>query len=113
MLFIHLMSETLNRVMLLRKPTLGNDRAIGLIVWLVRLWCAIRRDLTRQWTADRAGVGDQAIAGSSALQVAAARLFLYETTAEGLANGSILWDLDAFYDSCGPILVLEASCWRC
>ena len=43
----------INLVMLQRKPALGNDRAIGLVVWLVRLWCAIRSDTTRSWTAER------------------------------------------------------------
>ena len=49
------------------------------------------------WTAAKAGHWDQAIAGNSALKVAVVRLFLDETTASGLANGSL-------FMGCGRLL---------
>ena len=77
------------------------ERPICLTHVLYRLWCKMRKPLVDQWLmADReSAFWDQAVKGSTCLQVALLRLCKAEVSKQlGLKQISLLLDLTSFYD---------------
>ncbi|CAK0823536.1 unnamed protein product, partial [Prorocentrum cordatum] len=99
-------------VTLLRKPS-GDDRAIGTLSTLARLWSSCRGEYRASWTKAKAGHWDAAVAGSSALREALARSYLDETVAlttiKDWVQASVLWDIEGFYDALKWQLLLETG----
>ncbi|CAK0877398.1 unnamed protein product, partial [Prorocentrum cordatum] len=99
-------------VTLLRKPS-GDDRAIGILSTLARLWSSCRGEYRVSWTKAKAGHWDAAVAGSSALREALARSYLDETVAlttiKDWVQASVLWDIEGFYDALKWQLLLETG----
>ncbi|CAK0800747.1 unnamed protein product, partial [Prorocentrum cordatum] len=99
-------------VTLLRKPS-GDDRAIGILSTLARLWSSCRGEYRASWTKAKAGHWDAAVAGSSALREALARSYLDETVAlttiKDWVQASVLWDIEGFYDALKWQLLLETG----
>eukprot|EP00959_Pyramimonas_sp_CCMP1952_P261761 5473694-Pyramimonas_sp.AAC.1 len=87
---------------LTREPS-DDDRSIGALSNLSRLWSSCRGGYRASWARDRAGHWDAASAGSSALREALLRSYLDGTvvlsTIHSWARASILWDTEGFYDA--------------
>ena len=90
------------------KPA-GGVRPIALMPMLHRLWTKVRRDEIRQWDLAHTGPWDAAIRGSSALKAAImGAMFDEVNTLNGKAIGTVLWDMEHFYDNI-DILKLSAK----
>ena len=103
--------QTLTALINLHRKPSGDDRSIGILTMFCRVWCAARSEWPADWTRQRAGAWDTAVAGSSAIRVALLRAFRDETISLGgtseLAAASFLWDIEGFYDALDPVLILE------
>ena len=97
-------------VTLTRKAS-GDDRAIGVVSTLARLWSSCRGQERAAWTREKAGWWDAAVAGSSALREALLRCYMDETVSlssiKGWIQASVLWDIEGFYDALQWDLLLE------
>ena len=92
--------QMLISIILLQGKLSGGDRPIGLICMLQRLWELIRQPPMQQWTREKAGFGDQAVAQSPALRCALLRSAAAESaSASGFETAMVMVDLEKFYDT--------------
>ena len=96
-----------NLMSLIPKATSG-ERTVAKTPMLYRIWNVIRAPVVKKWEVDTIEDWDFAAAGKSALYSAAVRSLTNEL---GLITdrqvATILWDLDKFFDSIDPALVLR------
>ena len=86
-------------IALLPKPQ-GGERPIGLLPFLMRLFCRMQREETRSWADGAQGEWDTAVRKSSALRAALLRSLQIEIAiSEDEAFALILLDIEKFYDS--------------
>ena len=97
----------LNLVSLIPKP-LGGERPISKTPMLYRLWSVTRAEGVKSWAAANVGEYDFAAAGRSALYSSSARCLTNEIAVlSGQHTASLLWDMEKFFDSIPPQLVVE------
>ena len=97
----------MNLVVLVPKQTYG-ERPITKTPMLYRAWNIIRASKVKQWAADTAQPWDYAAAGRSATQSAASRCLMNELAVlSGKHVASLLWDMEKFFDTVHPTLVLQ------
>ena len=97
----------LNLVALLPKR-LGGSRAVSKTPMLYRLWSIIRSPTLKAWASEHTSGWDFAAAGRSALYSGSVRCFNNEVAlASGLHASNLLWDVDKFFDSIMPRLVMQ------
>ena len=104
------LAPLLHICMALLAKAAGGERATGLIPMPVRVWDKSRRGRLQAWCSKNAGHWDIAINGCSALRSALLANFLDESAAVlGLTATSINGDLEPFYDSLCPALLVKAA----
>ena len=88
----------------------GGDRILGQLPFFMKLWSKIRYPLSERWSSELAEFWDSAVKGSSALQAALVRRCMDECChALSIASGTILLDIEKFYDSISIPLVCQAG----
>ena len=86
----------------------GGERPIAKTPMIYRIWCLARSPAVKSWANDNVSDYDYAAAGRSAVHSAALRSWMNELAVlSGRHVGSLLWDIEKFFDSLQPRLIIQ------
>ena len=100
----------LQSTIIMLQPKPEGDRALGLLPQICRAWEKLTRPTVAQWVRVAGRHWDAALAGSSCLREAAARILSDEIShALNIVSAKTLADIRRFYDTLDPLLVIYAA----